>query len=189
MAGQSTVTPYVALLRAVNVGGGRKLSMADLRAVVVEAGGRGVRTYIQSGNAVFAHSGRSPGRLRADLERRLAGCCGFEVPVVLRSLVELEAAIAANPFPGVATDQLHVAFCQAQPPAGLLERIDRAAFEPEAVELVGSELYLNLPNGVGRGKLPPVVARLPVPSTLRNWRTVTTLASMAAEVASSPPAP
>ena len=88
---------FVALLRAVNVGGTGKLPMSDLKAICEELGFTSVRTYIASGNVVFT-SGRSEAQVKADLEARLAAYAGKPVGVLVRSAEELEGVLARNPF-------------------------------------------------------------------------------------------
>jgi len=178
--GYDPVTTFIALLRGINVGGRHKVSMADLRAPFADAGGQDVTTYIQSGNVVFAHPTGSPGTLRVELERRIGAVAGFAVPVILRSAGELAAVVHNNPFVGLEPTTLLVAFLAEAPNACALDLVDRAAFAPEEFVLVGGELYLHLPNGAGRAKLPRALdGLLGSPATARNWRTVTKLLELA----------
>src|SRR5262249_38964880 len=91
------MTRYVALLRAVNVGGTGKLAMSDLRMLCREAGFTRVETYIASGNVIFA-SGAAAGSVQAKLEARLLAHAGRPIGVVLRTGAELAAVVEANPF-------------------------------------------------------------------------------------------
>ena len=170
---------YVALLRGINVGGARSFKMADLKAAITDAGGADVATYIQSGNAVFDHANRSATKLQTELERAFARAAGFAVPVVLRTSDQIEKALAANPFPDADESHLHVTFFAGKVAATALRGLDRDAFAPEEAAMAGKELYLRLPNGMGRSKLAAKLARLLPDGTTRNWRTVTKLAAMA----------
>jgi uncharacterized protein (DUF1697 family) len=99
------VTRYVGFLRAVNVGRGRKVPMAELRALLTDAGYGNVATYIQSGNVFFDTPSRSKEKLASAIEPLLADAFGFEIPIVLRTIDELEALVASKPFgPLVADD-------------------------------------------------------------------------------------
>ena len=99
---------YVAFLRAVNVGG-RKVPMARVREVLTEAGFEDVRTYIQSGNVFFDSKERSKAKLAKQLEGLLRDEFGFEIPVSLRTVRELEQLVASEPFAGVkVTDDIRL---------------------------------------------------------------------------------
>lgn len=174
---------WVALLRGVNVGGARKLPMARLRALLSGLGYDDVATYVQSGNAVFSADAGDARRLAQAIERAIEDEFGFEVNVTLRTREELAAVVAANPFPAAASEPkaLHVIFLSEAVDPGRLADVDAAAFEPERFELHGRELYLWLPDGLGRSALAQALTerRLGVSATARNWRTVETLLGMA----------
>jgi uncharacterized protein (DUF1697 family) len=88
---------YIALLRAVNVGG-RTVKMDRLRSALATDGFEEVRTYIATGNVFFDSAERSKASLTERLEALIRGEFGFEVPIALRTLTELEAIVAADPF-------------------------------------------------------------------------------------------
>jgi uncharacterized protein (DUF1697 family) len=174
------VTRYAALLRAVNVGGSGKVSMAELRRLFESLGNRDVVTYIQSGNVVFS-ADQKPNI--AHLEEALRSHLGIETSVVLRDAEQLNSVIGRNPFPAAPTEALHVAFIAGRPPKNALGDVGEA-FLPEAAVLLGTEVYMYLPNGIGRSKLPAYVQRLVrLPATTRNWRTVNRLAELVAAIA------
>lgn len=174
------MTTWVALLRAINVGTGRKVPMKPLATVFEDAGATGVVTYIQSGNVVFRHAARTPAGLAADLEARIRELAGFDVPVMLRTAREWEAVVDNNPYPGADPGQLHVFFLAREPAPGVVEALDLAALAPEELTVAGREAYCHLPNGLGRARLPAVaIPKLKVPATARNWRTVLKLLALA----------
>ena len=172
---------YIALLRGINVGGNRSVRMEALRKTVTAAGGTDVETYIQSGNVVLGHALRSPAKVAEALTAAISKACKFDVPVVVRTAAEWDRVIADNPFAGAAPEHLHVFFLPAAPPADALDRIDAAAFAPERFVPAGRELYLALPNGIGRSQLVGKGMRVKAlaPATARNWRTVLRLQAMA----------
>ncbi len=175
---------YIALLRGINVGGHHIIRMADLRAMFERAGAADVATYIQSGNVVFGHASRSAATLATDLARRIERAAGFPVPVALRSATELAAVIATNPFAKETVDHLHVSFLATKPPATALATISPAAFAPERFALQGREVYLHLPDGMGKSKLAVALMKdksIAAIATARNWRTVLELDRMARE--------
>jgi uncharacterized protein (DUF1697 family) len=167
------MTRWALLLRAVNVGGRRRVPMADLRALLEAAGFTGVRTLVNSGNAVVSAATVESHLLEGRVEALLAARFGFDVPVIARTSTELGSVIGANPFPDT-TDQLHVAFYRH--PVDLT--IEPDACDPERFVTTPSHTYLLLPNGVGKARLPKALQLDRPPVTVRNWRTVTKLAQL-----------
>jgi uncharacterized protein (DUF1697 family) len=168
---------YIGLLRGVNVGGHAKLPMKKLQELIESLGHTEVQTVIQSGNVVFSSPRKvTSTSIESALEREL----GLTVSVLLRTSAELERIVARNPFPAADTSLLHVGFMSRKPPAAAVRELDSARFAPEEVAVKGLEMYFHLPNGMGRAKLPPYIdRRLGVPTTVRNWRTVTKLLEIA----------
>ncbi|NLU65854.1 DUF1697 domain-containing protein [Streptomyces sp. HNM0574] len=167
------MTTYVALLRGINVGGSKKVPMAELRQLLTGLGWTGVRTYLQSGNAVFITDDGDPGPL---LERTLAAHFGFEVRCLVLTAAELRAVAAACPIPADELDpaKVLVMFLEQAPEPGALDGVDREAHAPEEFRLVDRAVYCHFPDGMGRSKLPDALAAA-LPGTLmtgRNWRTV-----------------
>ena len=174
-----TAVIYVVLLRGINVGGKAKVPMAALRDVCAAAGCEDVVTYIQSGNVVLT-SRLSEQKLRATLEEAITAEFGLSPAVMIRTAKEMAAVLGHNPYPDADENSVHVGFLHAPPQtkaAGCLAAIDCA---PEQVRAVGRDLYLHLPNGMGRANLPAQVERClrPAQVTVRNWRTVTKLVEL-----------
>lgn len=177
MTTRSVSTRYVALLRGVNVGGRTSLPMADLRAVFTDLGFGEVATYIQSGNAVFTSDARVDPE---DLGRSLSGALGRDIATMVRTAAEVQAVLDHTPFAHEPATERHVGFLASAPARSVIDGLDLAAFAPEAGAIVGAEVHLHLPNGMGRAKLPVHLGRvLGGPVTYRNWRTVTKLAELA----------
>jgi uncharacterized protein (DUF1697 family) len=172
-----TVTRQVALLRAVNVAGHNKVSMTELRAMFESLGHQDVLSFIQSGNVVFS----SARTVREEqLEAVIRDRFGVQSTVLLRTGAELRAVLAANPFTGRDTGKLHVSFLKHRAAPAAVRRLDLARFRPDECVVRGREVYLFLPGGMGRAKLPAYVDRqLDVPATARNWNTVAKLAELA----------
>src|SRR5947208_1166422 len=119
---------YVALLRAVNVGGTGKLPMSDLKALCERAGFQDVRTYIASGNVVFAS--RMPvGEVKAALESALEAYAGKPVGVLVRTAAEMAAVVASNPFPHASPSRTVAIFLDEPPPPDSAERVTGRAGE------------------------------------------------------------
>jgi uncharacterized protein (DUF1697 family) len=173
---------HVLLLRGINLGPNRRVPMADLRALLTEAGYAGVQTYVQSGNVVLAGSG-STAELERDAERLIAERFGFDVPVIGRSRDELAAVVALNPLGDVATNpkRYQVSFLAAELDPDVIATLRAAATGNERLAAHGRELYAWHPDGVARSKMWNALAGkgLGTAATARNWTTVTTLLEMA----------
>lgn len=176
-----TMTTYVALLRAVNVGG-RSVSMQTLRDALDGAGFSSVRTYVQSGNAVFSSTARRADAVADVAEAAITSAAGLDVPVIVRSAAELAQIVASNPFIARGADArgCHVTFVRNRVKAAQLATIDRDRYMPDTFELGRREIYLYMPNGYGKTKLHNAFfeKRLGVIATTRSWNTVTKLAEM-----------
>lgn len=169
------MTKYIALLRAVNVGGTGKLPMADLRAVCSDAGFARVETYIASGNVVF-ESKAAPSRVKAELEARLLAYAGKPVGVVLRTASEMVAVLKANPFPEAEPKYTYAIFLDHRPPRDALDHA--VGQSDEEMRLGDREIFVHYGSGMGRSKLRIPEART---GTARNMNTVAKLAELASK--------
>ena len=176
------MTAYVGLLRGVNVGGRNKLPMVMLRSTATGCGFSEVQTYIQSGNVVFT-SRLGAAKVIAKLHDAILTECGIDTRVVLRTAADLAAIVKKNPFLAQGVDEklLHVSFLYDES-APTLDAVDAAVYAPDEIALAGTHAYVYVPNGLGRSKLAneSMLRKLGLMGTTRNWRTVTTLAEMAA---------
>jgi uncharacterized protein (DUF1697 family) len=180
------MTTYAALLRGINVGGNKKVPMADLRTLLTGLGHTGVATYLQSGNAVFTSDHGDEDSLAAELTTALAGHFGFTVDVLVRDHAYLEAVRAACPFPAAELEgrQLHVTYFSETVEASRFEGVDPQDFLPEEFRIGDRALYLHTPEGLGRSKLAETLAKprfhKGLIATTRNWNTVAKLAELTA---------
>jgi uncharacterized protein (DUF1697 family) len=177
------MSTYVALLRGVNVGGKNMIPMAELRSSLSALGYQDVVSYIQSGNLVFRAGPGKPQDIATAIEKQIAASFGRNVTVIVRTPAELEAIAEGNPFLGGKTDvsRLHVVFLESAPPAKAGAELDPGRSPPDEFRLQGREIYLHLPNGMGRSKLTIdyFERRLGVAATARNWKTVLRLLALA----------
>jgi uncharacterized protein (DUF1697 family) len=169
------MTRYVALLRAVNVGGTGKLPMADLKALCLDVGLTRVEIYIASGNVVF-ESKSAAAKVKADLEARLLAYAKKPIGVVLRTAAEMAAVRTANPFPKGEPKYTYAIFLDQRPPHDALE--NAVGQSDEEMRLGAREIYIHYPSGMGRSKLRIPAAK---PGTARNMNTVAKLAEIAAK--------
>jgi uncharacterized protein (DUF1697 family) len=167
---------FVALLRAVNVGGTGKLPMSELKAICEELGFTCVRTYIASGNVVFA-SRKSESAIKRDLEKVLAAHAGKGVGVMVRSAAEMAQVAADNPFPKLAPNRTMAIFLDGPPPKDTLANV--RGQRDEKIKLGQREIYVHYGEGMGTSKLVIPAAKV---GTARNMNTVAVLAKMVAEI-------
>jgi uncharacterized protein (DUF1697 family) len=173
---------YVALLRGINVGGKHTLPMKDLAKIVCDCKCSDVRTYIQSGNVVFAASPAASRTLPALIAKKIEERFGFPAPVILRTGDELARILRGNPFlrAGAPERALHVYFLADLPSASAVKSLDPNRSAPDEFRVVGREIYLHVPNGMGRTKLTSTYfdSKLSTVCTARNWATVNMLLQM-----------
>ncbi|CAM5222413.1 hypothetical protein CDEF62S_01116 [Castellaniella defragrans] len=167
------MTTFIALLRAVNVGGTGKLSMEVLRALCEQAGFTNVRTYIQSGNVVF-DTALPASAAKSEIEARLLGSCGKPVDVIVRDGAHMRRLLARNPFPEAAPAKVAILFLSEAPVPGAALIVKGQADEEVVAD--GLEVFIHYPSGMGRSRLK--LPALPV-GTARNLNTVAHLAAMA----------
>ncbi len=172
----------ILLLRAINVGRGRTVPMAELRALATTVGLTEARTYLQSGN-LRGTSEEDPVAVADRLEATLLKRFGFAVPVIARRTVDWEQIVATCPFPDAARDRpklLHVAVARDAPPDDAAARLTERASPRERVAVAGGALWIDYADGVGRSKLAPTLLDRVVgaPVTARNWRTAQALLTL-----------
>ena len=170
------MTAYVALLRAVNVGGTGKLPMSELVAMCEGLGFTSVKTYIASGNVVFSAKLREAA-VKATLEDALRDYAGKPVGVMVRTATEITDVKASNPFPDAAPNRTVAIFLDAPPPDDTLDTL--SGRNDEEVTLGTREIYVHYGDGMGTSKLKIPAAKI---GTARNMNTIARLAAMAAEI-------
>jgi uncharacterized protein (DUF1697 family)/ankyrin repeat protein len=183
---------HIALLRGINVGGNRKIAMADLRTVVSGLGHTDVSTYIQSGNVLFtAAADEDAAAIAAAMAAAIAAELGVGAPVVIITRDELATIIDDNPFPVEPEPRYVHAVVLSEPPGrDLLDKLDAAVAAStakgtrDAVHVTGRTLYLHTPDGFGRSELAETVMKVVnspkagFTGTARNWATVTKLLAL-----------
>jgi uncharacterized protein (DUF1697 family) len=167
------MTAFIALLRAVNVGGNNKLPMTELKALCEVAGFAKVRTYIASGNVVF-ESKASEAKVKAALEAKIAAHTGAKIGVIVRTAAEMAAVMERNPFADKLPSKTVAIFLDGAAPCDALDAV--TGRKDEEVRLGAREIYAHYPSGQGRSKLRIPAAR---DGTARNMNTVAALTKLA----------
>jgi uncharacterized protein (DUF1697 family) len=170
-------TLFIALLRAVNLGGTRLLAMKDLSKICTGLGFANVRTFIQSGNVLFRTKHKEP-EVRTVLEKALTSHMKAKVDVFVRTASEMEDVLSANPFPEQEPSKVMVVFLDEPAPKSILETV--VAPGGEQVKLGKREIYIHYPNGMGRSKLK--IKGSGGLGTARNINSVRKLVSLAAQL-------
>ncbi|PKG22797.1 DUF1697 domain-containing protein [Niallia nealsonii] len=186
------MTIYIAFIRGINVGGHHKIKMAELRESLVKIGLLDVKTYIQSGNIVFK-SMEEKIILQKRIEHKIEIDYGFSCTVVLRTVDELEEIINHCPFPekwiiaakGASTaESQYVALCTDTLLEEDIKRLDTYKSDRERYHISGQDIYLLFYDSIRNSKLGNSLSKLSVSATVRNWKTLNKLASMAKEMQS-----
>jgi len=170
------VTAYVALLRAVNVGGTGKLPMTELKAMADACGFGSARTYIASGNLVFG-SDKSEAEVATALEAKLLAYLGKRVPVFVRTAAEMAEVAAGNPFGDDKPSSVYAHFIADEPCQEMLDAATNV--EGERMALGRRAIYVSYGAGIGQSKLKLPAVRA---GTARNMNTVAKLAALAGEL-------
>lgn len=177
----------IALIRGINVGGHKKIKMADLRQLFTSLGLRDVRTVLQSGNAVFTTDETDLARLQEQLEAAIRERFGFEVQVLLRGAEDFKVALARHPFTAAQLERGNhamIAFLSAVPARAAVEALNENNPGREVIRSAGDALYIFYTDGAARSKLDNkrIESALNVVSTARNWNTCQRLLKLLGEV-------
>lgn len=176
---------YVSILRGINVGGQRKILMADLKKLYENLGFKDVVTYIQSGNVIFKTTENySSEDLIQILETAIFEQYQFNVPIIIRTKDEIDKTIDTNPFlsdKDVDLEKLHVTFLENTPNSTQLEKIKAYDYSPDKFIIVDKNVYLYCPIDYGHSKLSNSFfeLKLKTKATTRNWKTVNKLSELA----------
>lgn len=152
------------------------IAMASLAELFEQANCQSVETYIQSGNVVFTADSKTAGKVPAAICNAIKSQLGFQTTVVIRSQAELQRVVNSQPFSKseILPECLHVVFLADLPDGERSAMLDLQRSPPDQFEILGKEIYLYLPNGMGKTKLTNAYfdSKLKTVSTARNWRTV-----------------
>lgn len=174
----------ICFLRGINVGGHSKIKMDALRALFVSLKFEEPQTYVQSGNVIFKTAERNLEFVASRLKQAITKKFACSPEIMLRSLAELRAVVSNNPFAkraNIEPAKLHAFFLASRPAKNAVENLRQLAIQPEEIHLIGRELFIYFPNGVGKSRLPwaRLDKALQTHGTGRNWNSVTKVLEMA----------
>lgn len=171
---------HLALLRGINIGGKKSITMATLASFFEDANCKDVETHIQSGNVVFSADAKTLSRVGFFVCASIQNQLGFKTSLMLRSASDLTRIVAGNPYADVI--HTHVVFLPQEPTAEQIALLDPNYSPGDEFTVIGREIYMHLPKGHGQSKLVNAWfdSKLKTVSTIRNWRTVLKLQAMLA---------
>jgi uncharacterized protein (DUF1697 family) len=175
---------FISILRGINVSGHKMIKMKALQELYETLGFCNVKTYIQSGNVIFASVPMETGKLEKLISEGIMQLFGFEVPVIVMERGALKNVSANNLFiskRGEDITKLHVTFLSMEPEKNLVDKIRKEEYFPDEFYTKGRAVYLYCPQGYGNTKLSNTFfeKKLQVQATTRNWKTVLELVKMA----------
>jgi len=168
---------HVALLRGINVGGHKKVPMAELRELLTKSGLEHVKTYIQSGNVIFQYESNDLKVLENHIKKAILDHFGFEVSVLVRAKVQLKTILDNCPFPEENKVNSYFAILSEIPNANLVKEAYTKTYENEEYEIINDCLYFYCAKGYGNAKfnLNYFERKLKVSATSRNYKTMVKL--------------
>lgn len=171
---------YIALLRGINVGGHKKVPMAELRGLLTKSGLENVKTYIQTGNVIFQSSSKSTKTLEEKIKQSILEHFGFDVYVLVRTRAQLSKIFNDCPFPEEKKENSYFAILSNVPKEDLVQEAYKKTYENEEYEILNDALYFYCANGYGKAKfnLNFFERKLMVSATARNYKTMVKLLSL-----------
>lgn len=166
---------HIAILRGINVGGKRKLLMADLSKMLSQLGFENITTYIQSGNAIFETKETEISGLENKIKEAISEKFDLDVPVIIRTVEEINALAGENPYDQENIDQLHVTFLKKEPSGDGLEKIQTYIIpKDDDFRILGKNVYIQCSGRYSDSKLTNKFFedKLKVSATTRNWKTI-----------------
>lgn len=174
---------YIALLRGINVGGQKKILMAELREILSKSGLMNIQTYIQSGNIIFESRESDTQKLELSIHKRIKTHFGFDVPVLVLSSTELQKIFDDCPFSEVKKSESYFMLLYAIPDKNLVEEISKLSYEKEDFVITNSCIYFHSSIGYGNTKFNNnfFERKLKITATARNYKTMVKLLSLSAQ--------
>lgn len=170
---------HIALLRGINVGGHKKLKMADLKLMMEDLGFQNVITYIQSGNVVF--SAKEEKGLSKKISNEIKEKYGWEVPVLVKTANAIAKILKDCPFEEAKKTEAYFMLLASQPETKLMEAVREISYPNEEFVMTPECVYIFYSKGHGNEKLNNnfFEKKLKVAATTRNYRTLVKLVELA----------
>ena len=173
---------YITLLRGINLGGKKKILMADLKQLFCDLGFSNVVTYIQTGNVIFTNEKEDILKLESKIEQAILAHYDFDVTVIIRTEEELDEIISNNPFITEGdVERLHITFLKNNPALAEQEKMKNCDFKPDDFKIVNKNVYIYCSKLYMDSKLGNTLFenKLKVRASTRNWKVVLKLLQLA----------
>lgn len=175
---------YISMLRGINVGGVKRITMKELSQIYQSLNFTNVETYLQSGNVVFETAEQDIAKLTEAIEAEIEKSLGYPIKVFVRSIGDFVRIIAGNPFTSarhLEPVKIHVTFLYKTPSGNVLADLKNPNEDGDEFSVAGRKIYIYCPNGYGRTKLSNNFFEqyFAMPATTRNWKTVKSLYEIA----------
>jgi len=173
---------FISLLRGINVGGHRKIRMADLKTMFVNLGFKTPITYIQSGNIIFDSEIDDVEIIESLISKAILDTFGYQVPVLVKTSSDFEFIVSNNPYYSdlVDTKKLHFTFLSRIPSSTEVKSLEQTDFGVDKFKIIGDIIYLRIESPYHKTKLSNLFfeKQLKVSTTTRNWNTSNRLAGL-----------
>jgi len=175
---------FIALLRGINVGGHKKIQMAELRELLSNSGFKNVQTYIQSGNAVFQSLEKSIQKLEQKIQEAIQAQFGFDVSIIVRTRQDLKRIFETCPFSVEKKEKSYFTILHNRPNAELVEIASEKVYDGEEYQIINDCIYYFCEKGYGKAKFNMNLfeRKLKTASTSRNYNTMVKLLSLSSEM-------
>ena len=173
---------YIALLKGINVGGHKKVPMAELRDLLAKSGFQNVQTYIQSGNVIFKSSEETK-NLEDKIQNAISSHFGFEVSVIVKTNAELQLIFDSCPFENAKKEKSYFIMLNKIPERNLIEEVDKISYDDEEIVIINNCLYFYCSKGFGQTKfnMSTYERKLNLVGTSRNYNTMVKLLSLSSD--------
>ena len=174
---------YIALLRGINVGGHKKVPMAELREILTKFKLENVQTYIQSGNVIFQSSESNKVKLETTIKKLIVDHFGFEIPVLVKTREELKIIFNACPFSEEKKKNSYFTMLSAIPDKDLVVEASKKTYPNEEYLISNNCIYFYSEKGYGNAKfnLSFFEKKLKINATSRNYKTMVKLLALSIE--------
>lgn len=174
---------YIVLLRGINVGGNKKIKMADLRQLLTENDFQNVKTYIQSGNIALEYKTEKASVLAKKIATIIKNKYEFEVKVVVKTVEEIQQITNEMPqdiLQDLPLNRVFAMLLDTTPEEEKVVALQQQDFSPETMLIQNDVVYFACPDGISKGKLTNnfIEKKLKVNGTTRNYKTMQKLLNM-----------